>query len=307
MGIRSYIDSLKEFGEVHRPKRRLFPDDSVVYRIYNWWKSETGYEPPGGKENFCHFFWTIVLRAPLLWIRQEKSRRVKAVTITCLAVFCIIEALAIWSGGKWWIPLVLIAGVWAFLCFMFTVAIYSETDSFKEFKTEFEDSDPSYVSRLLDFMSMPIVLPTYVLCFVVDKTAHAAPVQWMRRHIKYLLCVIGGVALAIAINGLFFSGLSVPWMEIFQGVGIALLVSIGVLVAFVAFGLGHTALSDRMQERRSATQITSGPPKRSRVMQVLRVPWDLLKLVFTFVVVVKRLLMCPYVDIPEPMAAAESS
>lgn len=318
MGIRSSIDSLKNFGNNHRATWRPFDEDSVVTRTYNWWRSETNYTPPRGRENFCHYFWVIVFFAPLLWIRQEKSRKTKAVVIAAVVGFLVVEGLIIWRGGNWWaLPMVAVA-LWAVPCLVFGMCAYNEvadgyqSESFREFVLNMFDDDvkSSCTAIALFWVSVPVVFVVYIVCRVAGFILKSKPVGWLHDHKSQLLWAAIGTIGAAALFGFIFSGVTISWVDLFKTLGyiVAVVVGFGLVAVLLIVGLGVSELyQDHRKEKRFAAIQAGQLVKRPLAIRVLRVPWELIKLVFTFVVVVKRLAICPFIDVPESKVIAEGA
>ena len=65
------------------------------YRVYQWWLQHSWGNEPGYKENLCHYFWVIVLQAPLTWIGGHSPTTVLKRIFTC---FCIAYVVAVVIG-----------------------------------------------------------------------------------------------------------------------------------------------------------------------------------------------------------------
>lgn len=90
----SYLKDLREewkrLGDLHRHTFRPTVSGTPA-KIFFWWEGQTGkIKRP---INFCHFFWTVVLWSPLLWLKLKVvefiNSRTGAITIasSCIALF----------------------------------------------------------------------------------------------------------------------------------------------------------------------------------------------------------------------------
>lgn len=92
----------KRLGEEHRKTYRPSVGGTPL-KIFSWWEKETG--KIRRPVNLCHFFWTVVLWAPLLWLRKQlkKSLNTTAGLVTvgliALAAFimlCVAVRSVLW-------------------------------------------------------------------------------------------------------------------------------------------------------------------------------------------------------------------
>lgn len=59
---------MNRFQEFFSGEFNIRPDDGH-FKIYRWWMQQTG-KTQATQVNFCRYFWTVVLKAPLMWFFQ---------------------------------------------------------------------------------------------------------------------------------------------------------------------------------------------------------------------------------------------
>ena len=258
--------------------------------VYLFWLRHQKYPPT--MENFCHFWRVVAVWAPLLWLRLQfkalggflasKAATSGGVIAGLLVVIGVLITLAITVDAAFvYVPLTIIALVYATLGVVAGFIANSEYDSLAEMRADEDETE----TAMVNLWTLPISWPAYH----VARFLHAVP-QKVWDVLLLGIAGVAGIALVGLIGTLLFLGAGeFGWM---------LLVAIVAVVAGIAglFGLLYLFFIARdaflqRRDRKEAeyeAKVASGEIKpKEPVQNVQWVPGPFLSKIIGFLVGVK--------------------
>lgn len=260
----------KQLGEEHR--KTFQPSVSgVPLRVFRWWENKTGkYKRP---VNFCHFFWAVVLWAPLLWLRQRAGKFLHSskgpiviglVLVAAFAALCIAYQSVFYTAvGVLGAAIAITYVIWGF-----KLAYWALSDIVDD--PEDQEQPPGWYSSLkrnpsamlfLVALSAPMLILLALLCgliYFTDTQAAKSAWHWYARRQRFNtsftlrgytgFAIFAGVEIACMLNGLW----DIPIITLIVAVVFGLAVAVGVT-------------SDRIAQKRKLER-----EQKSRTAEVAR-------------------------------------
>lgn len=274
-------------------------EESWHYKLYQWWKQQTGGNSWGYQENLCHYIRVIVLWVPLIWFFQVplfKWVRPWMIVATALTLLAIFTAYQLWPEVT--LAVLLSIGIFVGGLIVLVMLVFG----FWYFFEELSEDKRGIILRI----TFPLWILPYLFCqglvaigdwiqYYEDEIG--AAIKWFFTAHKWYVIWPWSVTGGGAIIASYFLFGSQPTLFALFLIGATILVAISVLLVsfLIAFIIveGKSLIENRLVRQRRRYVTYTDTPERQHP--------NTMKVAVHYLAAKKRKI-CPYILLPEDVS-----